>query len=203
MGAKGICGSGVLDLLAELYSSGVIDKSGRFRRDQKSNRFRISPDTGEAEFVVAWAEETSINKDITVTQRDIRQVQLAKAALYAGCKLILKRMGIKTPDMIKVAGAFGMHIDRTKALIIGLLPDCDPERITFVGNAAGDGARIALLNRGKRLEANWCSRHVEYVELTLEPDFQDEFIRAMQIPHMTDAFPHLEGIVPGEILNQK
>jgi uncharacterized 2Fe-2S/4Fe-4S cluster protein (DUF4445 family) len=112
-------------------------------------------------------------------------------------------MGIKTPDVIKIAGAFGTHVDPVKALTIGLFPDCEIEKIISIGNAAGDGARAALLNRTKRVEANWCSRHVEHTELTLEPNFQDEFIRAMHIPHMIDDYPHLEGIVPEEILHQK
>jgi uncharacterized 2Fe-2S/4Fe-4S cluster protein (DUF4445 family) len=106
-------------------------------------------------------------------------------------------------DKVKIAGAFGTHVDREKALIMGLFPDCDIEKIVSVGNAAGDGCRAALLNREKREEANWVSRNVEYIELTIEPDFQREFMEAMQLPHMTDEFPHLEGLVPEEILHQK
>jgi uncharacterized 2Fe-2S/4Fe-4S cluster protein (DUF4445 family) len=203
MKTKGICGSGILDLLAELYSAGVIAKSGRFGKDQKSNRYRVNPDTKQPEFVIAWAHETSINKDIAVTQKDVRQIQLAKGALCAGCKLMLTRMGFKKPDIIKIAGAFGTHVDRVKALTMGLFPDCEVEKISSVGNAAGDGARAALLNRKKRQEANWCSRNVEYIELTVEPNFQEEFMHAMQIPHMTEEYPHLEGIVPPEVLHQK
>jgi uncharacterized 2Fe-2S/4Fe-4S cluster protein (DUF4445 family) len=203
MKTKGICGSGILDLLAELYAAGVISKSGRFSKQQKSNRYRLNPENKQPEFVIAWAHETSINKDILVTQKDVRQIQLAKGALCAGCKLMLNRIGITHPDIIKIAGAFGTHVDRVKALTMGLFPDCEIEKIFSVGNAAGDGARAALLNRNKRSEANWCSRNVEYIELTVEPNFQDEFMRAMQIPHMSDAYPHLEGIVPEDILHQK
>jgi uncharacterized 2Fe-2S/4Fe-4S cluster protein (DUF4445 family) len=204
MQTKGICGSGILDVLAELYRAGVILKSGRFSPKQKSNRFRKNPDNPrQKEFVIAWAEETSIGKDIVITQKDIRQIQLAKGALYTGCKLMMRRMGVDKVDSIKIAGAFGTHVDRTKALIMGLFPDCDLEKVVSVGNAAGDGARIALLNRDKRTEANWVARNVEYIELTVEPDFEKEFMAAMQIPHMTDDFPHLRGIVPDEILDQK
>ena len=106
-------------------------------------------------------------------------------------------------DKVKIAGAFGTHVDREKALIMGLFPDCEIEKILSVGNAAGDGCRAALLNRKKRDEANWVSRNVEYVELTVEGDFQKQFMGAMQIPHMTDEFPNLEDIVPTEILHQK
>ncbi|HUT72682.1 MAG TPA: ASKHA domain-containing protein [Desulfatiglandales bacterium] len=202
MQAKGICGSGVLDLLAELYCSGVILKSGRFNPRQKSNRYRKNPESNQAEFIIAWADETSIGKDIVITQHDIRQIQLAKGALYCGCKLMMRRMGIETVDKVKIAGAFGTNVDPRKALIMGLLPDCEIDRIVSVGNAAGDGARAALLNREKRKEAEWVSHNVEYVELTLENDFQQQFIEALQIPHMKDRFPHLKGIVPDDILNQ-
>ncbi len=204
MKAKGICGSGILDVLAELYKAGVITKSGVFnKKGQKSDRFRKNPDTKQSEFVLAWAEETSIGKDIVITQKDVRQIQLAKGALYAGCKLMVKRMQVDKVDKVKIAGAFGTHVDREKALIMGLFPDCDIEKIVSVGNAAGDGCRAALLNREKRKEANWVSRNVEYIELTIEPNFEREFMEAMQLPHMKDEFPHLEGVVPEEILHQK
>jgi uncharacterized 2Fe-2S/4Fe-4S cluster protein (DUF4445 family) len=204
MKAKGICGSGILDVLAELYKAGVIVKSGVFnKKGQKSDRFRKNPDTKQSEFVLAWAEETSIGKDIVITQKDVRQIQLAKGALYAGCKLMVKRMQVDKVDKVKIAGAFGTHVDREKALIMGLFPDCDIEKIVSVGNAAGDGCRTALLNREKRREANWVSRNVEYIELTIEPNFEREFMEAMQLPHMKDEFPHLEGVVPEEILHQK
>ncbi len=204
MQAKGICGSGILDVLAELYRAGVVEKSGRFnRKGQKSDRFRKNPDTKQPEFVLAWAEESSIGKDIVITQKDVRQIQLAKGALYAGCKLMMRRMGLEKVDKVKIAGAFGTHVDRVKALVMGLFPDCEIEKISSVGNAAGDGCRSALLNREKRKEANWVSRNVEYIELTVEKDFQNEFMTAMYLPHMTDEFKHLKGIVPDEILHQK
>lgn len=204
MKTKGICGSGILDVLAELYRSGVIGKSGRFSKNQKSDRFRKNPDNPrQKEFVIAWADETSIGKDVVITQKDIRQIQLGKGALYTGCKLMMRRMGIEKVDTIKIAGAFGTHVDREKALIMGLFPDCEIEMVESVGNAAGDGARIALLNRDMRDNANWLARNVEYIELTVEDDFEQQFMESMQIPHMTDEFPHLKGIVPDEVLNQK
>ncbi|MCB2188561.1 MAG: DUF4445 domain-containing protein [Deltaproteobacteria bacterium] len=203
MQCKGICGSGILDVLAELYRAGVIVKSGRFNPTQKSNRFRKVGRTSE--FVIAWANETpkEINKDVVITQKDVRQIQLGKGALYTGCKLMMRRMGMEKVDTVKIAGAFGTHVDREKALIMGLFPDCEIEKIKSVGNAAGDGARAALLNRKKREEANWCARNVEYIELTVEEDFQDEFSASMQIPHMRDEFPHLRGLVADDILDQE
>lgn len=204
MKVKGICGSGILDVLAELYMAGIVLKSGAFNKKAMKDhpRFRRNPDTNQPEFVLAWAEESSIEKDIVITQKDVRQIQLAKGALYAGCKLMVKRMNVEKLDRVKIAGAFGTHVDKKKALIMGLFPDCDIEMIESVGNAAGDGCRAALLNVKKRVEADWCSRNVEYIELTVEPNFQQEFMGAMQLPHMTDEFPHLEGLVPEEILKQ-
>ena len=202
MKCKGICGSGILDVLAELYRAGVVTKSGVFNKDHKSKRHRLNKENNQPEFVLAWAEETSIEKDVVITQRDVRQIQLAKGALHAGAKLMMRRMGMDSMDKIKRAGAFGTHVDREKALVMGLFPDCEIEKIVSIGNAAGDGCRAALLNREKRDEANWVSRNVEYIELTVEEDFQKQFMEAMQIPHMTDEFPHLVGIVPDEILNQ-
>ncbi len=203
MGTKGICGSGILDLLAELYRSGVIAKSGVFSKNQKSKRFRVNPDNKQKEFVIAWEEETSIGKDVVITQKDIRQIQLAKGALYTGCKLMMRRMGIKSVDAVKIAGAFGTHVDKEKALIMGLFPDCDLGIVRGVGNAAGDGARVVLLDQSMRDEANWIARNVEYVELTVEKDFEREFMAAMYIPHMKDAFPHLESLVPENVLHQE
>ncbi len=201
METKGICGSGILDLLGELYRTGIVRKSGAFNGDVKTPRLRNSSE-GTREFVIAWREETSIGRDIVVTQGDIRQIQLAKAAIYAGAKLMMRRLGIDQVDRVMIAGAFGNYVDREEALIVGMLPDITPERIISVGNAAGDGARIALLNRDKREEANRVARRVEYMELTLEEGFQDEFVAALHIPHGRDPFPHLKGIVPDEILNQ-
>ena len=203
MQTRGICGSGILDVLAELYRSGIVLKSGRFNPEQKSKRYRRNPENNQPEFVIAWADETSVGKDVVITQKDVRQIQLAKGALYAGCKLLMGRMGIQQVDKVKIAGAFGTHVDREKALIMGLFPDCEIDRIVSVGNAAGDGCRAALLNRAKRKEANWVARNVEYVELTVEGNFQKEFMGAMHIPHMRDPFPHLEGLVDPDILGQK
>jgi len=104
-------------------------------------------------------------------------------------------------DKVILAGAFGSYIDPKEAMILGMFPDCDLKKVYAVGNAAGDGARIALLDRDKRAEANKIAREVEYIELTIEAEFQNEFMEAMQFPHMKDPFPHLEGIVPDKILH--
>lgn len=180
--SRGICGSGALELLAELYSSGIIMRSGRFNTGLNTNRYRHNPKNNYPEFVVAWSIETCIGIDIVITQRDIQQILLAKAAIYTGCKLMMKRMGITKIDTVKIAGAFGSHINPEKALMIGLFPDCDIAQIHSVGNAAGDGAIAALLDRKKREEAKWVAKNVEHIELTLDEDFHKQFIEAMCLP---------------------
>jgi uncharacterized 2Fe-2S/4Fe-4S cluster protein (DUF4445 family) len=194
IGARGICGSGIFDVAAQMFLAGIIDKSGRFNMKIKSPRLRQV--NGEPEFVIAWAKETAIDHDIVVCQRDIRAIQLAKGAMYSGAKIMMNRMGIKKVDRVILAGAFGSYIDKMSAAVIGLFPDCQPERVYAVGNAAGDGARIALLNVDKRDEADFWARRVEYVELTLAPDFNNTFTRALVFPHAEDKFPHLKSVLP-------
>ena len=196
--AKGICGSGIVDALAGMLTAGIIQQNGRFNTDLETPRFRVT-ERGP-EFVIAWASETSIGQDITVCQGDVRAIQLAKGAMYAGAKLMMHRLGLDRVDKVILAGAFGSYIDKKSALTIGLFPDCPLENIYSVGNAAGDGARIALLNVDKRKEADEVARKVEYLELTIEPDFENQFAQAMYFPHMEDAFPHLRGIFPGNVM---
>ncbi len=186
MQTRGICGSGILDAVAELYSTGIIAASGAFRKHVGSPRVRLAPRTNQPEFVLAWAEETGIGKDIVITQSDIRQVQLAKGAIQAGCRIMMRRLGIERLECIKISGAFGCHLDKLKALAMGLVPDCDSDRLTFIGNAAGDGARIALLDRQKRVEADWLADRVKHIELTLDEGFQQEFMKCMYFPYMKD-----------------
>jgi uncharacterized 2Fe-2S/4Fe-4S cluster protein (DUF4445 family) len=145
--------------------------------------------------VLAWAEETSIGTDITITQGDVRALQLAKGALYTGAKLMMKRLGVTKLDRVILAGAFGSHIDREASLTLGMFPDCPIDKVYAVGNAAGDGARMALLNRDKRKEANERARWVEFIEIATDPAFEKEFMQAMHIPHMKDKFPNLKELL--------
>jgi uncharacterized 2Fe-2S/4Fe-4S cluster protein (DUF4445 family) len=196
MPARGICGSGILDALAQLFLAGIVEKSGAFSKALDSDRFRIRPETGMKEFVLAWAPETGIDKDIVITQQDIRHIQLAKASIYTGCKLMMRKLGVTHVDCVKIAGAFGSHVNCMLALVMGMFPDCAIDKVISVGNAAGDGCRIALLNREKRREADRIARHVEYMELTLEADFQMQLMEAIHLPHMRDRFDHLQDILP-------
>lgn len=192
--AKGICGSGIIDAVAEMFKAGIVDKSGRFAAGLDTPRAREGAD-GKPEYVLAWARETSIGSDITITQADVRALQLAKGALYAGAKLMMKKMGIEKLDRVVLAGAFGSYIDRESALTLGMFPDCDIDKVYAVGNAAGDGARMALLNIGKRKEAVERARWTNFVEIAVEPEFEKEFMMAMHIPHMKDKFPNLKRVI--------
>jgi uncharacterized 2Fe-2S/4Fe-4S cluster protein (DUF4445 family) len=121
----------------------------------------------------------------------VRAIQLAKAALYAGAKLLIERFGVAAPERITLAGAFGSHIDPTYAMALGLIPDCDLSKVAAAGNAAGTGARIALLNSAARREIEDVVRRVEKIETAIEPNFQEHFVAAMAVPNKVDAFPNL------------
>ncbi len=192
--AIGICGSGIIEAVAEMFLVGIILPDGRFNPAMAHERIRWNGRKGE--FILATSEQTSTGNPIVVTQDDVRNIQLAKAALYAGAKLLMNRAGITTVDRILLAGAFGSYIDTKYAMILGLIPDCALEKVYAVGNSAGDGARIALLNREKRAEAQRIAQWVRYVETAVDPEFQNEFVGAIHIPHATDSFPHLAGILP-------
>lgn len=192
--AKGICGSGIIDAIAEMFKAGLIEPSGRLNMRLSTPRLRRGSD-GKPEFVLAWAAETSIGQDICITQADVRAVQLAKAALYVGAKYLMEKLGVEKVDRVTLAGAFGSYIDKESAMVIGMFPDCALERVEAVGNAAGDGAQVALLDREKRREADRVARWVEFVETAVEADFQQRFAEAMPFPHGKDAFPHIQHIL--------
>ncbi|HXF84954.1 MAG TPA: ASKHA domain-containing protein [Anaerolineales bacterium] len=191
---KGICGSAIIDAVAELFRVGIVDARGKFRKGLSTKRVREGENGWE--YVIAWAEETSIGRDIPITQQDVRQIQLAKAALYTAARTLLKRSGLQAPDKIILAGGFGSYIDKEKAMLIGLIPDCDLNRVYAVGNAAGDGARIALLNVEKRKEIESVARRVERFELPTDPEFQNQFMLATSFPHMSEPFEHIAHLIP-------
>ncbi|GAB4505743.1 MAG: ASKHA domain-containing protein [Anaerolineales bacterium] len=192
--AKGICGSAIIDAVAEMVRVGIIDSRGRFRPGSGSKRVREGENGPE--YVVAWGGETSIGRDIPISLKDIRQIQLAKGALYVAARTLLKAAGLERPDKLILAGGFGSYIDKTKAMMIGLIPDLPLEDVYAVGNAAGDGARIALLNVEKRREAGEVARTVRRYELPTDPEFQSQFMLALNFPHMTDPFPHIAHLLP-------
>ena len=196
---KGICGSAIIDAVAELFRAGIVDSRGKFKKNLESKRVR----EGESgwEYVIAWTEETSIGRDIPITQQDVRQIQLAKAALFTAARTLLKRSGLQNPDKVILAGGFGSFIDKEKAMLIGLIPDCALENVYAVGNAAGDGARIALLNIEKRNEIDAVTRNVERFELPTDPDFQNQFMLATSFPHMSEPFEHIAHLIPNRVVD--
>jgi len=175
---RGICGSGIIDMVAQMLNCGVVLKNGRMNTDISSPRARNGEDGPE--FVLEWADNTAVGKDIVITQKDIREVQLAKAALYSGTRILMKHLGVKFIERVILAGAFGSYMDRKSAMAIGLFPQCNLENVVAVGNAAGQGARMALLSRAKRAEAAEIARAVKYVELSKDPDFENIFIESTQ-----------------------
>jgi uncharacterized 2Fe-2S/4Fe-4S cluster protein (DUF4445 family) len=200
--AKGICGSGIIDAVAGLFETGAIDATGAFVAELVGTtpRLRKGP-SGQPEYVLAWAAQTATGADITVTQADVRAIQLAKGALYAGAKVLMGKLGVSSVQSVVLAGAFGSSIDTASALTIGMFPDVDPKAIRAAGNAAGEGARMMLLNADIRRDAERRAREVGYLELALAPEFQEEFMKAMYLPHQSDAFPHLVGRLGRERAN--
>jgi uncharacterized 2Fe-2S/4Fe-4S cluster protein (DUF4445 family) len=148
------------------------------------------------EYRLVDAEDSATGQSIVITQNDVRAIQLAKAALYTGAKLLMAEKGVDRVERIILCGAFGTYIDPRHAMILGMIPDCDLERVFAAGNAAGDGARIALLNRDQRLEAARLAKWVHHVQIATSSEFQEEFVAALGLPHARDAFPHLSGIIP-------
>ncbi len=189
---RGICGSGIIDGVAEMFKAGIIRKNGTFNTEIDTPRLKKGKEGPE--FVLVGKKESATGKEISITLGDVRAIQLGKGAMYAGSKILMKHYGTDKVDKVLLAGAFGNYIDKEAAMVIGLYPDCDLKNVLAVGNAAGDGARIALINKKKREEANDLARRIHYIELTVDPDFQTEFIQAMHFPHMVDEFPHVKHV---------
>ena len=189
-GVTGICGSGIIEVIAEMFLAGVISEDGVVDGALAERSPRIVEQGRTFAYVLQEA-----NPRIVVTQNDVRAIQLAKAALYAGIRLLMQKKGIGKVDAIRFAGAFGSYIDPKYAMVLGLIPDCDLDEVRAVGNAAGDGALMALLNRDHRREIESAVARIEKIETALEPDFQQLFVNAMALPNKVDAFPCLAQVV--------
>jgi len=194
-GVTGICGSGIIEAIAEMYLSGVINQDGLIDGSLSDKSTRIEPYKRTFNYVIRAPKEGGNEPMIRITQNDVRAIQLGKAALYAGVRLLMDKLGIEQVGKIRLAGAFGSHIDVKYAMILGLIPDCDLSKVQSAGNAAGTGARIALLNMKARDEIENTVRRIEKIETAVEPMFQQHFVEAMAIPHKTAAFPHLAAAV--------
>jgi len=188
-GVTGICGSGIIEVVAELFLAGVIDADGSIA-DRSQDSARVTAEDRTFAYTLFEGEP-----GIRITQNDVRAIQLAKAALYAGCRLLMEKLGVERVDRIRLAGAFGAHIDVKYAMVLGMIPDCDLGRVSSAGNAAGTGARIALLNREARERVQRQVRKVEKIETAIEERFQHHFVEAMALPHRSDPFPRLRAQV--------
>lgn len=189
-GVTGICGSGIIEALAELYLAGVIIADGTIASDAAKRSDRIVADGRTFAYTILEGEP-----EISVKQNDVRAIQLAKAALYAGARLLMEKLGVEKVDRIRLAGAFGAHIDVKYAMVLGMIPDCDLALVSSAGNAAGTGARIALLDVASRAAIEQQTRQVEKIETAVEERFQHHFVAAMAIPHDTDSFDNLEKVI--------
>ncbi len=188
---RGICGSGLIDCISELLRVGSIDRSGRFDEAFSCPRLRRNED-GEQEFVLVWASETDIGKDIVITQADISNLIRAKAAIYAGASILLNSMGFAFNDIdyIYIAGGFGNYLDIRKAVLIGLLPDIPLEKFQFIGNGSINGAKMCLLSYDAYARADEIAKKMTYFELSADNRFMEEYVSAMFLPHTDlDLFP--------------
>ncbi len=179
---KGICGSGLIDAVAQLFEAGYIDRSGQLLLGSSS---RARERNGQPEFVLVPANRTETGREIVITQPDIENLLRAKAAILAGAKILLHQMGLEFNDIeqLLIAGGFGNYLDREKAIILGLIPDIPMDRIRFVGNASIIGAKMALLS-GEALEgAEKLAKNVTYYDLITYPYYYDEFMSAKFLPH--------------------
>ena len=189
-GVTGICGSGIIEVIAEMYLAGIISQDGVIDGELSKRSDRIVESGRTYSYIVHRG-----TPELQITQNDVRAIQLAKAALRAGVQLLMDHIGVDHVERIRLAGAFGSHIDVKYAMILGMIPDCDLFMVSSAGNAAGTGARIALLDSDSRKTIEELVRRVEKIETAIEPKFQQHFVAAMGIPHSTEPYPQLRKVV--------
>lgn len=193
-GVTGICGSGIIEMVAEMRLAGIVDGPGLIGSPAQTGSANCFLDGRTYSFLVYDATENGGPK-LTVTNRDIREIQMAKAALYSGARLLMDKFNIDKVDRVVLAGAFGAHISPKHAMVLGMIPDAPLDKVTSAGNAAGTGARIALLNREARTEIEATVRAIHKIETAIEPRFQEHFVNASAIPNSAEPFPILNSIV--------
>lgn len=189
----GICGSGIIEAVAEMRMAGLVDQQGLIGSPDQTGTARCVAEGRTHAYLLHDGSATG-GPRILVTQGDIRAIQLAKAALYAGARLLMDEMGVDKVDRVTLAGAFGAHISPKHAMVLGMIPDAPLDKVTSAGNAAGTGARIALCNVEARNAIEETVHHIHKVETAIEPRFQEHFVNATAIPHATESFPHLVGV---------
>ena len=193
-GVTGICGSGIIEMVAEMRIHGIVDAPGLIGTTEQTGSAAVFADGRTNSYLVHDGTATGGPK-ITVTNRDIREIQMAKAALYSGARLLMDKFGVDKVDRVVLAGAFGAHISPKHAMVLGMIPDAPLDRVSSAGNAAGTGARIALLNTDARAEIERTVRAIHKVETAIEPRFQEHFVNASAIPNAVEPFPILRSVV--------
>jgi uncharacterized 2Fe-2S/4Fe-4S cluster protein (DUF4445 family) len=193
-GVTGICGSGIIEAVAELRMAGLMDESGLIGSAEATGSSRCIPE-GRTYSYLIYDQSDEDGPLISVSQNDIRAIQLAKSALYAGARLLMDKMKIEKVDRVVLAGAFGAHISSKHAMVLGMIPDVPLDKVQSAGNAAGTGARIALCNISSRNDIEAMVGKIEKIETAIEPQFQDHFVAANAIPHKLDTFPELSKVV--------
>ncbi|MEJ6398774.1 ASKHA domain-containing protein [Yoonia sp. 208BN28-4] len=193
-GVTGICGSGIIEIVAEMRMAGIVDGPGLIGSAEQTGSPNCFAD-GRTNSYLIYDGTANGGPKITVTNRDIREIQMAKAALYSGARLLMDKFGVDKVDRVVLAGAFGAHISPKHAMVLGMIPDAPLDKVTSAGNAAGTGARIALLNTKARAEIEETVRKIHKIETAIEPRFQEHFVNASNIPNAVEPFPILRGIV--------
>ena len=192
---EGICGSGIVDAIAEMFKVGILDETGKMTKELDIPRLRHN---GERCYVLAKGDETVTGKEIVVTQHDVKEIQLAKGAIYSGISIAMKRFGVDRNQIVKIylAGAFGTYVDPESARMIGMVVDVPTDRFEFAGNTAGSGARMALISSETREVARSMVRKIKYLELAAEMDFHEEFMNALYFPHKEiERFPDVAKLI--------
>jgi uncharacterized 2Fe-2S/4Fe-4S cluster protein (DUF4445 family) len=201
---KGICGSGLITMVATLFEMGIIDNLGKFNRDLDTERIRQAD--GIDEYVLAWKDETQIDRDVTLTEIDIENLIRAKGAIYSGCMTLLTEVGMSIQDIehIILAGGFGSYVDLEKAMVIGLLPEMDPDKVTFIGNGSLMGARMSSLTNRIRKDVVEVTKKMTNFELSDTASYMDNYIAALFLPHTDiNQFPKLKARLEARMKNKK
>ncbi|MEM1363107.1 MAG: ASKHA domain-containing protein [Pseudomonadota bacterium] len=199
-GITGICGSGIIEAVAEMRMGGLVDASGLIGSPDQTGTTRMIQDGRTWSYILHDGRDSG-GPLVSVTQGDVRAIQLAKSALYAGARLLMDEMGAERVDHVVLAGAFGAHISPKHAMVLGMIPDCPLDQVVSAGNAAGTGARIALCNQAARREIEATVKLITKVETAIAPRFQEHFVNANALPHATDPFPELAKIAPLPAVN--
>jgi uncharacterized 2Fe-2S/4Fe-4S cluster protein (DUF4445 family) len=190
---KGICGSGLIIIVATLFELGVINHAGKFNRDLNTQRIRQTE--GIWEYVLAWKNETQIQRDVVLTEPDIDNLIRAKGALYSGCMTMLEAVGLRIQDVDRIflAGGFGSYVDLEKAITIGLLPEIDTDKVVFIGNGSLMGAKMSSLTNRIRKDVVEVTKKMTNFELSETPSYMDNYVAALFLPHTDlEHFPKLK-----------